>query len=114
MKLDMKILLVALSIFVQALFPVGFMPSFADDGVTIEICSGAEIRTIPIEGDDTHNDMEQCPYFGTVAFVPVKAQNFAALQTPFILTNWSVSDDLFIDHSVVSNLTRGPPIVFLS
>lgn len=60
---------VLLALLLQGMIPVGFMPSFGNDGqITMVICSGDTIKTITIDTTDAEghaqNDEgnDHCPY----------------------------------------------------
>lgn len=84
MERKIIIAIVTLGFFLQALIPVGFMPSFADDGIIIEICSGDTATYVLVDGDKDSNEhiaADICPYaaIGGCALHGYKNPNFLSL-----------------------------------
>jgi hypothetical protein len=109
--------IVVIALFFQAMIPLGFMPSFANDTISIEICSGAANKTIQLQGedsDDSESSPSHCP-FTTVSYsifdsdidrhfitFSYSAINFTKFQTP---------DVTYIVLS--GHQTRAPPFLIV-
>jgi hypothetical protein len=86
------VLLTLAAIFVRALVPIGFMPDMTTgETFKIQICHGADIKTIAVGGDMTpiNNDSRQTTQAAECAFAPM-ASSSNAFDTPlwlaFVLT----------------------------
>lgn len=103
-----------ISFFLQALIPVGFMPSFANDEATFVICSGVtgEPMTLSYDGKHPSEDNEvsaKCPYYNISATVQVKLPTLPLMEISYISTNVDITQDFITQSITTSNLTRGPP-----
>ena len=117
MKQNIITLIVAIAFFLQAFVPVGFMPAFAGDNMTIEICSGVTGEVINIiDGDEGRssnnhdNQKTKCPYFNVGSYAQPSLPFIVALAGSFAVSNMLVADDVYIAHLPVSNYKRGPPV----
>jgi len=103
--------LICLSILIQAMIPVGFMPAHAGQSSYIEICSGLQVKQSSGEADFDHTAQEKpCPYFNIGSHtLPDSPINVLVDQ------HMIVSAPLFIKrsdqhrHDLSSHYTRGPP-----
>ncbi len=117
MKYYFKIILVALSIFIQAMLPVGFMPSYADEGFTIEICSGLENKSIQINQDEDHGNFDNqgdCAYFVGASFAPELVTQIADIDVSLLEVKIKIDGVEYYNTFLLSNYTRGPPHISLA
>lgn len=100
----------------QALVPAGFMPSFKDGQMTIEICSGVTGEIIEISyGEEQippHQDRsgaDKCPYTSIVSYLYQDMAPALTANAYVAYMSAPLTGALIAQHHFPSRYTRGPP-----
>lgn len=114
-------LFLLMAFFLQALIPVGFMPSYASDNSFIVICSGitgeaVQIQISPEEGLEHEGDDVSglCAYYTIGSYTTPSLPDAPYIETTYV-SNPPLGGETYVyDSFVPSNHTRGPPIYILT
>ena len=116
-------LLLLTTFFLQALIPVGFMPSYASDNSFIVICSGitgkaVQIQTSPENGFEHENEDEDvsgpCAYYTIGNYTTPSLPDAPYIETTYISHPLLFGETSVYNTYITSNHSRGPPTAILT
>lgn len=110
---------VLLALLLQALIPVGYMPSFGNDGkITMVICAGSTVKTVTIDTNNENGHTQDDDAGKTCPYAPVNtAANDLGSSVVLAAIDIAANNVLFADDTMRTDIRlvrqspRAPPVL---